>query len=76
VIGASTGMFGAVWSQADLRNILARAGARVVEAELAVPNCHATFDETGDLADDALRSRLAEVVDALLEELVPVSVAA
>ena len=31
VIGASTGMFGAVWSQAELRKVLGAAGARVVE---------------------------------------------
>src|SRR5271154_6193447 len=31
VIGASTGMFGAVWAQAELRKVLAAAGARVVD---------------------------------------------
>ncbi len=30
VIGASTGAFGAVWAQAELRKVLATAGARVV----------------------------------------------
>src|SRR5438132_11019579 len=30
VIGASTGMYGPVWSQAELRKILGTAGARVV----------------------------------------------
>src|SRR5687767_9855035 len=37
VIGASTGMFGAVWAQAELRKVLASAGARVLDAELPVP---------------------------------------
>ena len=36
VIGASTGRFGAVWAQAELRKILAASGARVVDGELAI----------------------------------------
>src|SRR5262245_26464169 len=35
VVGASTGAFGAVWSQAELRKVLATAGGRVVEADVA-----------------------------------------
>jgi chromate reductase, NAD(P)H dehydrogenase (quinone) len=35
-IGASTGMFGAVWAQAELRKVLGALGGRVVEAELPV----------------------------------------
>jgi chromate reductase len=34
VIGASTGMFGAVWAQAETRKVLGALGGRVVEAEL------------------------------------------
>ena len=40
VIGASTGAFGAVWAQAELRKVLATAGARVVDAEVAVGHAH------------------------------------
>ena len=36
VIGASTGMFGAVWAQAELRKVLGALGGRVIEAELPV----------------------------------------
>lgn len=36
VIGASTGMFGAVWSQAELRRILEHLGATLIDAELPV----------------------------------------
>jgi chromate reductase, NAD(P)H dehydrogenase (quinone) len=36
VIGASTGVFGAVWAQAELRKVLSAIGARVVDRELAV----------------------------------------
>ena len=35
-IGASTGMFGAVWAQAETRKVLGALGGRVVEAELPV----------------------------------------
>jgi chromate reductase, NAD(P)H dehydrogenase (quinone) len=35
-IGASTGMFGAVWAQAELRKVLGAMGGRVIEAELPV----------------------------------------
>ena len=45
VIGASTGMFGAVWAQAELRKALALAGARVLDRELAVPAAHEAFKE-------------------------------
>jgi len=45
VVGASTGAFGAVWAQAELRKVLATAGARVVEAELAVGHAAGRFDE-------------------------------
>src|SRR3954467_6716635 len=37
VMGASTGMFGAVWAQAELRKVLAAIGARVVDREIPVP---------------------------------------
>jgi chromate reductase len=36
VVGASTGMFGAVWAQAELRKVLGAMGGRVIEAELPI----------------------------------------
>ena len=69
-------MFGAVWGQADLRKALAHAGARVLEGDLPVPHAHTQFDETGRLTDDDIRARLAEVVYGLIEETVPLPVAA
>jgi chromate reductase, NAD(P)H dehydrogenase (quinone) len=36
VVGASTGMFGAVWAQAETRKVLGALGGRVVERELPV----------------------------------------
>jgi chromate reductase, NAD(P)H dehydrogenase (quinone) len=69
VVGASTGAFGAVWAQAELRKVLATAGARVVEGEVAIGHAHERFDESGRLVDDNLREQLAEVVEALLAEV-------
>lgn len=65
VMGASPGGFGTVWAQADLRRILSRIGARVLDAELAVGNAASSFDEDGPLADDAVREQLEEIVAAL-----------
>ncbi|MBD0290582.1 MAG: FMN reductase, partial [Thermoleophilia bacterium] len=69
VVGASTGMFGAVWSQAELRKVLAAIGARVLETEVACTLAHTRFDEEGRLVDaeiaDALAGTLAELVAAV-----------
>jgi chromate reductase len=66
VIGASTSMFGAVWSQAELRKALGAAGARVIDRELAVRYAQEAFDEQGRLADPDLELDL----DGILAELV------
>jgi chromate reductase len=71
VIGASTGAFGAVWSQAELRKVLAATGARVADVEVAVGHAHERFDGEGRLTDDELRDQLREVVDVLLAEARP-----
>lgn len=71
VVGASTGAFGAVWAQAELRKVLATAGARVVEAEVAVGHAHMKFDEDGRLIDEEVAGQLQEAMEILLaEELV------
>jgi chromate reductase len=67
VVGASTGAFGAVWAQAELRKVLGATGARVVDGEVAVGHSPARFE--GDrLVDEALREQLGEVVSALVAE--------
>ena len=68
VIGASTGAFGAVWSQAELRKILGATGARVVDAEVAVGHAPTGFDAGGTLLDEDMRDQLGEAVDALVAE--------
>ena len=71
VVGASTGAFGAVWAQAELRKVLAATGARVADAELALGHAHEHFDEHGTLVDDGHRDQLREVVWSLVDEAVP-----
>ena|SRR5919204_716985 len=66
VVGASTGLFGAVWSQAETRKVLAAIGANVVDRELPVVQAHMQFDD-GNLLDEDLREQLAEHVTALVE---------
>jgi chromate reductase, NAD(P)H dehydrogenase (quinone) len=70
VVGSSTGMFGAMWAQAELRKVLAATGARVVDAELSVPKAQAHLGEGGSLAPEHDEG-LADVVSALLEETRP-----
>jgi chromate reductase, NAD(P)H dehydrogenase (quinone) len=66
VVGASSGAFGAVWAQAELRKVLAAIGARIVEGEVAVGHAPTRFDGDGTLIDEDLREQLGEVVDALV----------
>jgi chromate reductase, NAD(P)H dehydrogenase (quinone) len=68
VVGASTGAFGAVWAQAELRKVLAATGARVVEGEVAVGHAPTRFDEEGRLVDENLLEQLEEVVAGLVAE--------
>jgi chromate reductase len=74
VIGASTGMFGAVWSQAELRKALAAAGARVVEGEVAVGHAHTRFDEHGAVNDPNMVDQIREIVETLISEADPARV--
>ena len=69
VVGASTGAFGAVWSQAELRKVLGTIGARVVEGDVAVGHAPTRFDSEGTLVDEDLREQLEEAVEGLLAEL-------
>ena len=66
VIGASTGLFGAVWAQAEARKVLKVLGASVLDAEVRVPMAHQAFDDDGRLLDPshaaALRAVLGELV--------------
>ncbi len=65
VVGASTGMFGAVWAQAEGRKVLSTIGARVLDAELPVPEADVRFDAEGTLIDPEVEEQLGEVVTQL-----------
>jgi chromate reductase len=67
VIGASTGMFGAVWAQAELRKALAAAGARVIDRELPVATAHEAFNDNGALADHDMTLELEGILAELLD---------
>ena len=69
VVGASTGAFGAVWSQAELRKVLSATGARVVEGAVAVGHAPTHFDDEGGMIAGELREELGEVVSALVNEV-------
>jgi len=71
VIGASTGLFGAIWAQADLRRVLGVIGADVVDLELPVGSVHEAFGDDGALLDAGLDAALSELVAALVPQPAP-----
>ena len=75
VVGSSTGLFGAVWAQAELRKVLQTIGAQVLDRELPVGQADDQFDAEGLLVEAALQAALAEHVAALVAA-VPVQAAA
>ena len=76
VVGASTGMFGAVWAQAELRKVLGAIGARVVDRELPVGLAEDAFTDAGGLRDEDLELVLADLLAELLAEVRTVTVPA
>ena len=70
VIGASTGRGGTRNAQRQVRDALHFPGAVVLETpEVAVPLAWERFDADGRLTDEATRSALAELVEALAGSL-------
>jgi chromate reductase, NAD(P)H dehydrogenase (quinone) len=67
VIGATTGMFGAVWAQAETRKVLRTIGARVLEHEVPVALADDAFHEDGALRDREVAAQLEELLEALVE---------
>jgi chromate reductase len=76
VVGASTGLFGAVWAQAELRKVLGYLGARVIDQELPVARAAEAFDSKGTLHDPEIEAALGAIVLELLGEVAPALVAA
>ena len=64
VAGASTGQYGAMWAQQDLRRVLGVAGARVVAGDLPVARAQDVFDPAGTtspLVAERLRLHLEQL---------------
>lgn len=77
VVGTSTGAFGAVWAQAELRKVFSAIGARVVEGDVALGHAPQRFDEHGRLVDEEIREQLDQLVFELVTAAQPrVAVAA
>jgi chromate reductase len=68
VVGSSTGAFGAVWAQAELRKVLGACGARVVEGEVALGHAQEYFEQGKPLSDEH-RQQLRELLSGLIAEV-------
>src|SRR6266542_7042584 len=66
VVGASTGLFGAVWAQAELRKVLKTIGASVLETDLPVATAHDAFTADGRLREPRLAMTLCGIVGELV----------
>jgi chromate reductase len=76
VIGASTGMFGAVWAQAELRKVLGAIGAKVIDRELPVPMADEIVRDREKLESSGTHSLIVGILAELLEAAGPVGAAA
>jgi len=70
VVGASTGQFGALWAQQDLKRILGIAGARVVGTEIPVSRAHEQIDSEGRLVTGEIYAQLRLHLTTLASEAV------
>jgi chromate reductase len=75
IAGVTTGQYGAIWAQQDLRKILGISGARVIHGELPVARAADVFDSAGRLVDPLVAERLREHVAALVAEATPLELA-
>jgi len=75
VVGASTGLFGAVWAQAEARKVLKTIGAEVLERELPVGQAGEAWAPDGSLRDSQLQAALEEIVGELVAQAVPATLA-
>jgi chromate reductase, NAD(P)H dehydrogenase (quinone) len=69
VMGASTGLFGAVWAQADLRKVLAAIGARVVDREIPVPTADEIVRDREKLESSGTHSLMVGLLAELIGEV-------
>jgi chromate reductase len=76
VIGASTGMFGAVWAQAELRKVLGAIGAKVIDRELPVPMADEIVRDWEKLESSGTHSLIVGLLAELMDEARPRAAAA
>ncbi|WP_055525787.1 NADPH-dependent FMN reductase [Streptomyces graminilatus] len=62
VVGTAYGQFGGVWAQDDARKAAGIAGAKVIDAKLAIPGSLERFAETHPSDDAEVAAQLAEVI--------------
>jgi chromate reductase, NAD(P)H dehydrogenase (quinone) len=67
VIGTSTGLFGAVWAQAEMRKVLSTMGARVIDRELPIPQADEALGVDGLPVELEALEALSATLDELLE---------
>lgn len=71
VVAASTGAFGGVWAQTELRKVLGIMGARVADIEVSVAHAHEKIDDDGIVLDDTVRESLHDALSTLAETAQP-----
>jgi chromate reductase len=70
VVGASTGLVGAGWAQAEVRTTMKASGAHVLEDELPVGMADYAFADGQDaLSDPELTARLKDLLGDLVREV-------
>ena len=67
VLGASTGLFGAVWAQAETRKVLSTIGATVVDRELPIAQVDEALGSDGLPLDRDAVEHLSATLDELIE---------
>lgn len=67
VVGASTGIFGAVGAQAEARKVLKAIGGDVLDDVLPLGRAHDAFRPDGRLVDRAVETSLTDIVARLVE---------
>jgi chromate reductase, NAD(P)H dehydrogenase (quinone) len=68
VMGATTGQFGAVWAQAELRKVLGSTGARVVDSDVSLALADEAFDDEGNLRDELTLDAVRALTSAVIAE--------
>ena len=68
VVGSGPGQFGGIWAQDELRKSLKIAGARVIDAGVAIPKIDGLVDEHGVLTSELWLGKLDAVVAELIAE--------